>query len=119
MKLLVAAIAAVFALITSESAIAETVLTDRGAVTLSSASGVLAAPVGYPVTLGEVRKVDLSAGTITIRHGEILHLEMPPMTMIFRVANRDLLDSVSAGQKIRFVADKQNGQYLVLWIEII
>jgi Cu/Ag efflux protein CusF len=32
---------------------------------------------------GEVRKSDKETGKITLRHGEIKHLDMPPMTMVF------------------------------------
>ena len=32
---------------------------------------------------GEVRKVDKDARKITLRHGEIKQLDMPPMTMVF------------------------------------
>ena len=33
-------------------------------------------------TEAEVRKVDREAGKITLRHGEIKNLDMPPMTMV-------------------------------------
>lgn len=34
---------------------------------------------------GEVRNVDKDAGKVTIRHGAIAELDMPPMTMVYRV----------------------------------
>ena len=36
-------------------------------------------------TEGEVKRVDLSLGKITIKHGFIKNLDMPPMTMVFTV----------------------------------
>lgn len=69
------------------------------------------------MTDGEVKKIDLDAGKITIKHGEIKHLEMPPMTMVFRVADPKTLDQVKAGDKVRFVVDKVDGQYTVTKIE--
>ena len=33
---------------------------------------------------GEVRKVDLEAGKVTLKHGDIKSLDMPAMTMVFR-----------------------------------
>jgi Cu/Ag efflux protein CusF len=77
----------------------------------------LAASAAEP-TEAEVRKVDLSAGKITLRHGEIKNLEMPPMTMVFQVPNPGLLGGIKAGDKVRFTADKVNGAYTVLTLEL-
>lgn len=66
---------------------------------------------------GEVRKVDKGAGKITIRHGPLANLAMPPMTMVFRVADPAMLDRVKAGDRVRFAADKIGGQYTVTAIE--
>lgn len=65
----------------------------------------------------EVRKVDLSAGKITLKHGEIKNLDMPPMSMVFQVKDPALLGQVKVGDKIRFTADKINGAYTVLTLE--
>ena len=65
----------------------------------------------------EVRKVDLSAGKITLKHGEIKNLDMPPMSMVFQVKDPALLSQVKAGDKVKFTADKINGAYTVLTLE--
>lgn len=70
-----------------------------------------------PLTEAEVRKVDLAAGKITLKHGEIRNLEMPPMTMVFQARDPALLAKVKAGDKVRFTADKVNGAYVLLSIE--
>lgn len=69
------------------------------------------------MTDGEVKKVDKDAGKITIKHGEIKNLEMPPMTMVFRVTDLNMLDQVKTGDKVRFVVEKVGGQYTVTKIE--
>ncbi len=66
---------------------------------------------------GEVRKVDKSAGKITLRHGEIKSLDMPPMTMVFTAARPEMLDKVKAGDKVRFRASNNGGAYTVTEIE--
>jgi hypothetical protein len=66
---------------------------------------------------GEVRKVDKGAGKITIKHGPLLNLDMPGMTMVFRVSKAALLDQVKSGDKIKFVADKTDGTLTILHIE--
>ena len=68
-------------------------------------------------TEGEVRKVDKSAGKITLRHGEIKNLDMPPMTMVFTAKDPALLDKVKAGDKVLFRAEKDGPTYLVTAIE--
>lgn len=63
---------------------------------------------------GEVRRVDREAAKLTIRHGEIPHLEMPPMTMVFRVRDAALLEGLKEGDRIRFRAEKDGRQYVVV-----
>ena len=75
------------------------------------------AVAALPSSQAEVRKVDTAAGKITLRHGEIPNLEMPPMTMVFQVRDPSLLTRVKAGNKVRFTADKVNGAYTVMSIE--
>ncbi|MCM2341199.1 copper-binding protein [Rhodoferax sp.] len=71
------------------------------------------------LTDGEVRKIDKEAGKLTIRHGEIKHLEMPPMTMIFVARDKSMLDKVKTGDKVRFMATHENGQMIVTDIQPI
>lgn len=69
------------------------------------------------LTAGVVRKVDKEAGKVTIRHEAIRNLDMPEMTMVFRVADPAMLDQLKPGDKIRFAADKVNGNYTVMRFE--
>jgi Cu/Ag efflux protein CusF len=78
------------------------------------AGGLLAGTAQAQTTEAEVRKVDRAQGKVTLRHGEIKNLEMPPMTMVFRVADPKLLDGLAEGAKVRFDAEKINGQYTVV-----
>jgi Cu/Ag efflux protein CusF len=66
---------------------------------------------------GEVKKIDESAGKITIKHGPIKNLDMDSMTMVFRVKEPDMLKKVQAGDKIKFEADRVNGALTVTEIE--
>ena len=76
------------------------------------------APAGAtPMADGEVRKIDKEQNKITLKHGEIKNLDMPPMTMVFRVKEAALLDQVKEGDKIRFTADRVGGQFTVTSIE--
>ena len=66
---------------------------------------------------GEVRKVDRDAGKLTLRHGPIANLDMPGMTMVFRVADPRMLESLKEGDKVRFSANRLNGAMTVTAIE--
>lgn len=66
---------------------------------------------------GEVRKVDKEAGKVTLKHGEIRNLGMPPMTMVFTLKDPAMADQVKAGDKVRFEAEKIDGKYTVTKIE--
>lgn len=81
------------------------------------AASAALAQAAAPLTEGEIRKVDKEAGKLTIKHGEIKNLEMPPMTMVFRASDPKLLESLSAGDKVGFHAEKMDGQFIVTVIE--
>jgi len=67
---------------------------------------------------GEVRKIDKDAGKITIKHGPLVNLGMPAMTMVFRVKDPVMLDQVKAGDKIAFVAEKAGSALTVTKLEV-
>lgn len=66
---------------------------------------------------GVVRKIDAGAGKITLRHGPIANLDMPPMTMVFRVQRAELLDAVKVGDAVKFRAEEIDGALTVTAIE--
>lgn len=66
---------------------------------------------------GVVRRIDLDNNKVTIRHGEIKSLDMPPMTMVFIAKQPALLKNLAPGDKILFEAFETNGQYSVGKIE--
>lgn len=85
---------------------------------LSLAGAALSALAqALPPVEGEVRKVDKANGKISLKHGAIKNLDMPPMSMVFQVKDEALLDKVQAGDKISFTVDQVNGDYTVMSIE--
>jgi Cu(I)/Ag(I) efflux system periplasmic protein CusF len=67
---------------------------------------------------GQVTKIDESAGKITLRHGPIKKLEMDEgMTMVFKAQDPAMLKSVKVGDKVKFEADRVNGQITVTKIQ--
>ena len=86
-------------------------------VTLLAATSLSLAAWAQPVD-GEVRKVDKAQAKVTLKHGEIKNLDMPPMTMVFRVRDAKMLDGLAEGTKVRFAAEKIDGQYTVTDLKI-
>jgi len=69
------------------------------------------------LTDGEVRRIDKDAAKLTLRHGRIENLDMPPMTMVFRVADPKLLDGLQEGDRVRFRAERIGGVFTVTAVE--
>jgi Cu(I)/Ag(I) efflux system periplasmic protein CusF len=87
------------------------------ASTSAAAPAASSAVISAPMTSAEVRKVDKEGKKITLKHGEIKNLDMPPMTMVFRVKDAAMLEKVQAGDKVMFSAEKIEGAYTVTGIE--
>ena len=62
---------------------------------------------------GVVRKLDAENRKITIKHGEIKNLEMPGMTMVFRLQDAVSLDKLQAGDKVLFPVEKLDGAFVI------
>lgn len=66
-----------------------------------------------PLIDGLVKKIDKSAGKVTVSHGPLPN-GMPAMTMVFRVKDMSWLDQMKDGGKIRFAADQINGAMTIV-----
>ena len=67
-------------------------------------------PLAYGnMVKGEAMKVDKAAGRLTLKHGPIKNLDMDSMTMVFRVVDPEMLDTVKAGDRIEFEAARVIG----------
>lgn len=65
------------------------------------------------MSYGEVRKIDKEAGKLTLKHGRIENLDMPAMTMVFKVKNKGMLNTLQVGDTIRFKAINDKGKLTV------
>jgi Cu(I)/Ag(I) efflux system periplasmic protein CusF len=80
-------------------------------------TAVAAAVSNAALAEGEVHKVDKAAGKITIKHGPIRNLDMPPMTMAYRVKDQAMLDQLKPGDKITFEASNIGGAFTLVRFE--
>lgn len=65
------------------------------------------------MTDAEVRKIDVEAGKLTLKHADIKSLDMPAMTMVFIVKDKAMLDKFKVGDKVKFKAINDGGKYTV------
>jgi Cu/Ag efflux protein CusF len=67
---------------------------------------------------GEVKKIDESAGKITLKHGPAKSLGMDEgMTMVYRVKDPAMLKQVKVGDKVQFEAEGADGGFTVTKIQ--
>ncbi len=87
----------------------------NGAFVVAAALWLAAASVHAqaPNAGGEVTKIDRAAARVTFKQREIRELDMPPMTMSWRVRDARMLDGLAVGDRVRFAGEKINGQYVV------
>ncbi|MGO4175434.1 copper-binding protein [Bosea sp. TAF32] len=74
---------------------------------------IVALPAAAQSVSGTVTKVDEAQGKLTINHGAIKNLDMDAMTMVFRAGDPAMLKGLKVGDKIKFDADRVNGQITV------
>src|SRR3990172_5264807 len=89
-----------------------------GKVHVGRAAGTDPADSGQAMTEGLVKKVDKTAGKVTLSHEPIANLGMPKKTRIFRVIDPEMLNRLKEGDRIRFIADKVNGAFTVMEFEL-
>lgn len=94
-----------------------TVLAQTPAASPAAAPALSTAGDATPWSDAEITKWDPRTLRVTLRHGEIKNLEMPPMTMVFRVSEASVLSDLKPGDKVRFRAEQVNGAYHVKQIE--
>ena len=87
--------------------------------TIVAAFAVLLAPAAAAQSAvdGHVQRIDPAQGKVTLRHAPIKNLDMDAMTMVFRVQDPAQLQGLKAGDKVKFQADRVNGQITIVKIE--
>jgi Cu/Ag efflux protein CusF len=90
---------------------------------LAIATPIYAEPVTPPaaqapaMSEGVVRKIDVANGKVTLKHGPIANLDMPGMTMVFRVQPPELMTGLKVGDTVKFHAESINGAFTVTAIQ--
>ena len=66
-----------------------------------------------PWIKAKVKKVNADAAKVTLSHEEITNLDMPGMTMVFSLANKEMLNGLSEGAAIDAQFAEVDGRYVV------
>ncbi|MGL6418685.1 copper-binding protein [Aeromonas allosaccharophila] len=69
------------------------------------------------MTKGVITRIDAANGKVGIKHEAIDNLKMPPMTMVFRVADPALLKDLKVGDAVRFRAENPGGKLTITQIQ--
>lgn len=92
--------------------------TFRTALAALSLSLLAALPAWAEPVNGEIVKVLASQQKLTLRHDAIPSLDMPAMTMNYRLAKPEMLTGLKAGDKVVFEAEDRKGSYVVTLIQV-
>jgi Cu(I)/Ag(I) efflux system protein CusF len=82
-----------------------------------SQAGEMSEQAGMVMTRGIITRLDEESGKVGIKHEAIDNLKMPPMTMVFRVADPAQLKGLKVGDAIHFHAESQSGKLTVTAIK--
>lgn len=83
----------------------------------AAASPAPAAAPDQALTEGVITRVDARSGKLTIRHGAITHLDMPPMTMVFGLQDAQQAAQFKPGDPVRFRVEDQAGALVITRIQ--
>ena len=90
---------------------------NRTVLMIAASLALTGVAVAQSMTNGQVQKIDTEQGKVTLRHEPIKNLDMDSMTMVFRVQNPELLKGLKAGDRVKFVADRVNGQITIIQMQ--
>lgn len=110
-------LACVLGLSLSTTALAQGRGHDHAGHAAAKAAPAAANPAELPLVDAEVRRVDTRNNKLSLRHQHIPNLDMPPMTMVFEVADPALLDGLQNGDQVRVTVDEIEGKYTVMSLQ--
>ncbi|MGY3896190.1 copper-binding protein [Aeromonas enterica] len=69
------------------------------------------------MTQGIISRIDEAGGKVGIKHEAIENLKMPPMTMVFLLADPALTKGLKVGDAVRFHAENPAGKLTVTQLQ--
>lgn len=69
------------------------------------------------LTDAEVKKVDASTGMVTLKHGALENVGMPPMIMAFKAKDAAMVKQIKEGDKVKVRVEEVNGTLTIVKLE--
>ncbi|KVZ30269.1 copper-binding protein [Burkholderia multivorans] len=66
------------------------------------------------LTDAEVTRIDAGSGRVTLKHGALRNVGMPPMTMAFKAADPAMLGGVHVGDHVKVRVERVNGTLTIV-----
>ncbi|WP_233886789.1 copper-binding protein [Paraburkholderia flagellata] len=90
---------------------------DMAGMNMSAKPAVMKVASNSALTDAEVKKVDATTGMVTLKHGALENVGMPPMTMAFEAKDASMVKQVHEGDKVRVRVENVNGTLTIVKLE--
>lgn len=90
---------------------------DMGGMDMSAKPSASKTSSSAALTGAEVRKVDAETGMVTLKHGALENVGMPPMTMAFKAKNAAMVKQVHQGDKVKVRVENVDGTLTIVKLE--
>ncbi|KVL67753.1 copper-binding protein [Burkholderia ubonensis] len=90
---------------------------DMAGMDMSTRASSMKASSSNALTDAEVRKVDAATGMVTLKHGALENVDMPPMTMAFKAKDAAMVKQVKEGDKVKVRIEEVNGTLTIVKLE--
>ncbi|KVV48381.1 RND transporter MFP subunit [Burkholderia territorii] len=90
---------------------------DMAGMNMSGKASAMKASSGNALTDAEVKKIDAATGTVTLKHGALENVGMPPMTMAFKTKDVGMVKQIHEGDKVRVRIENVDGALTIVKLE--
>jgi Cu/Ag efflux protein CusF len=90
---------------------------DMAGMNMSTTAPAMKVSSTNALTEAEVKKVDAAAGMVTLKHGALKNVGMPPMTMAFKAKDAAMVKQVKEGDKVKVRVENVNGTLTIVKLE--
>ncbi len=113
MKKMIVAFSAIAAVVTAPAFAGD----DMAGMSMSGKASATKASASSALTDAEVKNVDTASGMVTLKHGALENVGMPPMTMAFKAKDAAMARRVHEGDKVKVRVENVNGMLTIMKME--
>ncbi|MFM0327730.1 copper-binding protein [Caballeronia glebae] len=90
---------------------------DMAGINMSAKPSAAKASSKTALTDAEVKTVDAATGMVTLKHGALENVGMPPMTMAFKAKDAAMVKQVHEGDKVKVRVENVDGKLTIVKLE--